>query len=126
LRRIDPKNREVMAMHNKITNVAILYIITAIFYNFISVENAKLNFITEKFIDDIWFVIEYGIVAYLFYYLRANIYAKIAMWVTLFRFIYNLGILVDLIEYKAYFESYFVPCLSILLLTYFKLTKWQI
>ena len=113
-------------MHNKITNIAIIYIVTAIFYNFLSVKNTEFDFVNPKFIDDIWFVIEYGISGYLFWYLRADIYAKIAAWIVLVRFVYNLGILVNLIEYKAYFESYFVPIFSVLVLIYYKVKVWRL
>lgn len=128
MQKIDLKSQEETKaeMHNKITNIAITYIVTAIFYNFLSVKNTEFDFVNPKFIDDIWFVIEYGISGYLFWYLRANIYAKIAAWIVLVRFIYNLGILVNLIEYKAYFESYFVPIFSVLVLIYYKVKVWRL
>lgn len=115
-----------MVMHNKITNIAIMYIVTAIVYNYLSTQNAKFDFVNEKFIDDIWFVIEYGITGYLFYYLKANIYAKIAMYIVLVRLVYNLGILFNIVEHKPYFESFFVPCWAVVILIYFKIKEWRL
>lgn len=109
---------------NKMKTNAIIFIFTSIIYNMIDFANDKFIFIEPKALDDIWFVLMYGHLSFLFYkHRKSNIYGNLAFKASIGRLIYNFGILINLTKHTPYAATFFVPCFIVLLII-IEQNKW--
>jgi len=105
---------------------AYIFIFTSLIYNFIDLGNKELHFISKKFLDDIWYCLIYGHLTFFFYEhtkKSKETLFKLVLWVCFARFIYNFGILINIIEHTPYKATFFVPCF-IVTLAIIENTKW--
>lgn len=98
---------------------SIIFIFTSVIYNLINLGNDNYHFISSKFLADVWYVLMYSHLLFLFYnYRKANIYANLAFKASIGRLIYNFGIFINLVEHTPNKAAFFVPCFIVVLLIY--------
>lgn len=98
---------------------AIIFIFTSVIYNLIDLANDNFGFMSGKFLADIWYVLMYGHVLFLFYINRkVNVYVNLAFKASIGRLIYNFGIFINLVKHTPNRAAFFVPCFIVALLIY--------
>jgi hypothetical protein len=102
---------------------AYIFIFTALIYNFIDLGNREFQFVSKKFLDDIWYCSIYAHVTFLYFSAINKTSHKVinfAFRVAIGRFLYNFLILINLIEHTPYKATLFVPCFIVFLALYEK------
>ncbi len=98
---------------------SIIFIFTSVIYNLIDLANDNFGFMSGKFLADVWYVLMYSHLLFLFYnYRKANIYANLAFKSSIGRLIYNFGIFINIVEHTPNKAAFFVPCFIVVLLIY--------